>query len=216
MGRRITRKEVLQLLLVVLLGWGVAHLLRTSAPLGRDMGSNLHALALLEDTASPSRDVAAPTLTIVVFTDYQCPACKLANPALDAALAKDGHVRVVYRDWPIFGPRSEEAARVAIASARQGIYPSVHRRLMDERRQLDEPVLRDVVVSAGGDWTRLQRDLEINRQQIDRQLERNGADAASIGVAGTPAYLIGPILVTGALGEGEFGKAFAEARAASK
>lgn len=212
MGRRITRKEVIQLLVVVLLGWGVAQLLRMNALLGRDMAGNPRALAMLDDTVSPSRNVAAPTLTVVVFTDYQCPACRLASPALDAALTQDGHVRVVYRDWPIFGSRSERAARVAIASAFQGIYPAVHRRLMDERRQLDEPVLREVVASAGGDWGRLQRDLEANRRQIDRQLTRNGADAASIGIAGTPAYLIGPILVSGALDADGFRRAFSQAR----
>lgn len=216
MRRPITRKDLLQILIVVLLGWGVAQLLRTTAPLGRDMSSSVRALAMLQDDASPRRDAAAPTLTMVVFTDYQCPACKLANPAMNAAVAKDGHVRVIFRDWPIFGPRSERAARIALASARQGIYPAVHDRLMAERRQLDEPVLRKAVESAGADWDRLQRELGTEGTRIDADLNRNAADAASIGVAGTPAYLIGPLLITGALDEGEFRRAFAAARAKMK
>lgn len=213
MGQPITRKDLLQIMIVVLLGWGAAQLLRTSAPLGRDMSSNVRALAMLHDDASPRRDAAAPTLTMVVFTDYQCPACKLASPAMNAAIAKDAHVRVIYRDWPIFGPRSEHAARIALASARQGIYPAVHDRLMAERRQLDEPVLREAVESAGGDWDRLQHDLGTESTRIDAGLNRNAADAASIGAVGTPAYLIGALLITGALDEREFRRAFAAARA---
>jgi protein-disulfide isomerase len=208
----ITRKDLLQLLVVVSIGWGAAQLLRKTAPLGREMRANVRALAMLQDEALPRRDVSAPTLTIVVFVDYQCPACKLASPAMNAAVAKDGHVRVIYRDWPIFGPRSEDAARVALASARQGIYLSVHDRLMGERQQLDEAVMREAVEAAGGNWVRLQQDLRDDRTQIDSKLARNAADATSLGIAGTPAYLIGPILIIGALNADEFSRAFEAAR----
>lgn len=216
MAQGITREDLLQLVIVVLIGWGISQILQRMAPIGRDVGTDRTAQVLLLDKVSPSQTVKAPTLTLVVFTDYQCPACKLADPAMAAAVANDGHVRVVYKDWPIFGPRSEQAARIAIAADRQGIYPALHRRLMDERRPLDEPVLREAVALSGGNWSRIQQDLRVHGVQIERQLYRNGSDAFALGIAGTPAYLSGSLLVTGALDEAGFAKAFKLGRDTAK
>ncbi len=202
------RNQLLQLLGVILIGWGVSHVLQRTAPIGRDVSSNQTARALLQDRTSPSQEVRQPTLTLVVFTDYQCPACKLADPAMEAAIADDGHVRVVYKDWPIFGALSEHAARIAIAANRQGIYPAVHRRLMDERRRLDEPVLREAIELSGGNWAQIQRDLQLHTAEIEQQLNLNRLNAFALGIAGTPAYLAGPILVSGAIDEAGFARAF--------
>ena len=212
MPRAFSRKSLFQLLVLVLIGWGASHILQRTAPIGRDVGANRAAQALLNDTLSPSKAVPNSTLTLIVFTDYQCPACKRANPAMEAALVADGHVRVVYQDMPIFGPLSERAARVAIASAAQGIYPAVHSRLMGEARRLDEPVLREAVERSGGDWDRLQRDLTTNAAVIDRQLARSRANAFSLGIAGTPTYLAGPILRVGGTDQAGFSALFAQAR----
>lgn len=208
----ISRKQLLQLLVVILIGWGFGQFLQRTAPLGRDVSANATAQDLLHDHSSPSREVADPTLTLVVFTDYQCPACKHANAAMDAAVERDGHVRIVYKDWPIFGALSEQAARIAIAADRQGIYPAVHTRLMNERRPLDEKVMLQAVVKSGGSWAQIQNDLRDHTADIDTQLNLNRRDAFSLGIAGTPAYLAGPILVSGGLDETEFAKAFALGR----
>lgn len=203
-------------MLVGLAGWGAGQLLQHTVPLGEDVGANPTARALLEDPSAPSHEVRRPTLTMVVFTDYQCAACKRANPAMERAVASDGHVRIVYKDWPIFGPLSEQAARVALASDRQGLYPAVHNRLMTDRRPLGETVLREAVERAGGDWGRIQRDLRDHEAAIRRQLDLNRGHAFSLGIQGTPAYLIGPILVVGGLDEAAFGRAFAQARNAAR
>ena len=131
---------------------------------------------------------------------------------MDAAVQRDGHVRIVYKDWPIFGALSEQAARIAIAADRQGLYPAVHTRLMNERRPLDEHVMRDAVVKSSGSWARIQSDLRDHAADIDTQLNLNRRDAFSLGIAGTPTYLAGPILVSGGLDEAEFSKAFALGR----
>ena len=60
-------------------------------------------------------------------------------------MKNDGHIRTVYKDCPIFGVISEQAARIAIVSDRQGIYSAVHTRLMMERRPLDDQVMREAV-----------------------------------------------------------------------
>lgn len=199
-------------MIAIVIGVGVSQWLLRTAPLGRDVSENPAARAALADEVAPSSTPADPTLTLVVFTDYQCPACKRANPAMDAAVAKDGHVRVIYRDWPIFGPVSDRAARVAIASHRQGIYPKVHRQLMDEWRRIDDQVLRDAVEVSGGNWDRVQADLNEHRAEITTQLVRTNSDVLAIGIRGTPAYLAGTRLVAGSLDEAGFEKLFALAR----
>lgn len=210
---RLTRREGLALLAAVAAGAGVAWTLRSTVEIGRDVSANPTARALLDDDVSPRRILGAPTLTIVVFTDYRCAACRLADPELEAAIVGDGAVRLIYRDWPIFGAESERAARVTIAADRQGIYPALHRALMAESRPLSDEVLQELVERTGGDWARIERDLATYRGAIDQRLARTREDAFALGLPGTPAYLIGGLLVVGAQTHAGFSGAFGRARA---
>lgn len=212
MEQKISRREVAQLLALTLAGAGVWHILRKAAPVGRDVSSNETAQSILQDRTSPSREVEQPTLTLVLFTDYRCPACKLSNAPMESAIEQDGHVRLVYRDWPIFGAMSEWTARVALASDRQSIYPLVHAHLMNERRGLDARVVRQVVENSGGSWTQIKTDLQTYAKDIDYQLDRNRQDAFQLGISGTPTYLAGPILVAGAQDKAAFKRLFAKSR----
>lgn len=208
---RLTRREVVQLCAVMVAAALFGILLRSERPLGRNVGDNQLARTVREDRSSPTDGNPAADLTLIVFTDYRCPACRAAHPAMKRAVASDGGVRVVYKDWPIFGDASERAARIAIASGFQNIYPLVHDRLMTG--PLDgEDALRAAVERSGGDWRRLQSDLTRNRARISAQLERNRWQAFGLGLGGTPGYLIGPILVRGALREREFVRLFKQAR----
>ena len=211
----LSRRNLIQLALIVVVGLGIGRLLQQAQPIGQDVGENERAAEILLDKISPSQEVGNPTLTLVVFTDYQCAACKLAHPEMEAALADDAHVRVIYRDLPIFGAMSEQAARVAIAADWQQIYPAVHRGLMENRLPLSEAVMHDIIESAGGDWAILEQDLKTHANAIDRQIETNRRDAFMLGIAGTPAFLAGPILVRGAIDQTDFETLFAEARASN-
>lgn len=214
MAGGVTGRRLLMLLAVVVLGWGVGQIFSLAQPIGTDVGDRPAAQAALRDRTAPRAEVAAPTLTLVVFTDYLCPACRAADPAMAAAIARDGHVRTVYRDFPVFGPVAENAARVAIAADRQGIYPALHRRLMAERRPLDDAVLREAVTAAGGDWAVVDRDRRTHAAAIEAQLAITREQAAAIGIAATPSYLAGPILAVGARDERGFARLFAAGRAA--
>ncbi len=216
MANSLSRRKVLQLTAVIAAGWGLSNYLKGTVPVGRDVSDNPAATGLLQDKRSPTLEVKEPTLTLVVFSDYLCPACKLASPAMEAAVAADDHVRVIYKDWPIFGPLAERAARVAIASARQGIYPAVHRSLMDERRRLDDPVLREAVEKSGGDWQQIVSVLNDQATDIDREIALNVTEAVSLGLQGTPAFLAGSVLISGATDEGGFRRAFARGRTSAQ
>lgn len=196
---------------MIVLALALALLLRSQRSLGQHVGDNSLARAILEDQSSPTGGNPAADLALVVFTDYRCTACRSAHPAMKWAVATDGNVRIVYKDWPIFGAASEHAAQIALASRFQGIYPLVHDRLMIGRADKEDG-LRLAVEQSGGDWRRLLDDLASKRMLISEQLTRNKRQAFEIGLPGTPGYLIGPILVRGSLSEADFTRVIQEAR----
>lgn len=211
--RRLSRRELLQIGGVVAIGYGVSVVLSATAPLGIDVSTNAIAQGLVLDPGGPIEGPEHADLRVVVFTDYQCPACRRAAPELDGAMRDDGRTQVAYKDWPIFGDVSDQAAQVALASEPQGLYFKIHHALMREHRALTEPVLRAIVEREGGDWTRLASDLQAGQTRIQTALARTATQAFALGIAGTPAFLIGPLLVKGALSRSEFAKAFSDARA---
>lgn len=208
----LNRRQAVQLGAVVVGGWAVGQVLLRTAPIGRDVGAA--ADAILAGGGSPEAGPSDATLRFAVFSDYRCPACRYAFPAMEEAVRRDGQVRVIYKDWPIFGPPSERAASIALASAEQGIYPAVHRRLMTDSRMIADDMLSEVVTRAGGDWTRATAWLAAHKGVVAARLRANGQEAYAIGLAGTPGYLAGQMLVMGAIDETDFGRLFARARAA--
>lgn len=148
---------------------------------------------------APVRKDAGYNLTIVYFMDYQCPACRKYTPDVAKALGEDRKLRIIYRDTPIFGPRSEAAARAAIASQFQGRHEAFHHALMTTKLPLDEPALQAAARKAGVDWQRLQSDIEKRRAEIDRQIATNTALSSATGISGTPAFIIGNRLADGAM-----------------
>jgi predicted DsbA family dithiol-disulfide isomerase len=162
---------------------------------------------------APVREAGPYDVTIVYFMDYQCPACRKYAPDVTRALNEDRKVRVIYRDTPIFGPRSEEAARVAVASAFQGKHEAMHLALMQSPMPLDEQALQAAAKKAGVDWDRLQRDLKTRSDEIDLQIAWNMELARGAGIAGTPAFIIGDTLANGTLNYEGLKASIADARA---
>ena len=79
-----------------------------------------------EERETLERDPNAPVLgnpegdvTVVEFFDYNCPYCRRAKPEIEALLAADPNVRLVYREWPILGRDSVFTARAALAARRR-------------------------------------------------------------------------------------------------
>lgn len=202
----------LALALAILMGVATTVILqrlpRTSQTLVRTPVVN----AVLTDPGSPRAGAAAPDVTIVVFTDYQCPVCKATDPALQQLIDHDPHVRVIFKDWPIFGAQSKSAARMALAADRQGKYLAVHRALMAARVRLDDDAIRRIGIAAGVDWTRL-TDVETSEAaELTRQLDNHARQAWSLGLQGTPAYIVGPYLIEGGLDERHLAQAVKRAR----
>jgi protein-disulfide isomerase len=142
---------------------------------------------------NPSGDV-----TIVEFFDYQCGYCRRVHPTLATLLQRDQGVRLVLKELPILGPGSELAARAAIASmAQPGKYYAFHTALMENEGALDEPAVLAIARGVGLDTDRLRADMQA--PHTTEVISANRTLAATLGVSGTPAFVIGERLLPGAL-----------------
>ncbi len=155
--------------------------------------------AVVDDPVAPKRVGQAYDVTVVEFSDYNCPYCRRMEPVLNALVAADPKVRIVYRDWPIFGPASREAARAAVASQWQGKHAAFHEALLTSPARLDSAGIKAAAAKAKMDWPRLQRDLKTRGAEIDALLARTNAIARAIGFNGTPALIVGSQVVAGAV-----------------
>jgi len=154
-------------------------------------------------------------ITIVEYFDYQCPYCRKVNPDLAKIVHDDGHIRLVLKDWPIFGDASVYASRLALASKYQNKFAEAHEALISLREKLSEEKIDNALVTAGIDLERAKSDLTANQDEIDTLLARNHEQAMALGFQGTPAFIIGHFRVPGAPTAAAFKQAIADARAAA-
>lgn len=153
-------------------------------------------------------------VTIVAFEDYNCPFCKRADPALQKLVKDDGHIRLVYKDWPILAATSVYGAEVALAAKYQGKYEVVHNVLMHiPGSRVSKETMDKALHESGVDIPRLNKDLAAHLDSIRALLRRNNAQAEGMDFQGTPVFLIGPYKVAAALDYDGFKKAVAQARA---
>ncbi len=173
--------------------------------------------ALLADPQTPTGGNPAGDVTIVEFFDYNCPFCRKAQPDLEKLVATDHGVRLVYKDWPIFGAGSIAAARIALAAQWQGKYEAVHDALLEApMRKEGADQVRALAVKAGADGALLDQALEAHGPEISAILARTEKQAEKLGAPGTPVFLIGPLLIERALDLEGFKKAVADARARAR
>ncbi|GAC1502823.1 MAG: DsbA family protein [Steroidobacteraceae bacterium] len=191
------------------------------APVGASDASaqdaDTSAEAIQNDPATPIAGNPIGDLTIVTFFDYNCPFCKKAEPALAQVVKEDGHIRLVYKDWPILTKASSYGAQLALAAKYQGKYDAVHAALMSiPGPKIPEDQMLAAIRKSGVDMDKLDADLKTHADEIAALLRRNLAQADSLGLQGTPAYLVGHYKVTSALTYDGFKRAVADARAQAK
>jgi protein-disulfide isomerase len=156
--------------------------------------------ALAQSPTVPAAGAKDADVTIVEFLDYNCPFCKKTAPELQKLLRTDPKVRILYKEWPIFGDVSEYAARSALAAHWQGKFLIAHDALIGTPHDLDETSQVDAVLkSAGIDLTQLARDRTVHAAEITAILSRNSKEAAALGFRGTPGFVVGRQLVPLAL-----------------
>jgi protein-disulfide isomerase len=134
--------------------------------------------------------------TLVKFTDYGCSYCRASEADVQKLIAADRNLRVVIREWPIFDG-SEEAARMALAAARQGKYPAFYKAMFAGGPPSAATVLRAAQV-AGLDLDRARGDAA--GDPVAAELARNMQLARTLGFTGTPSWVAEGQILEGAVG----------------
>ncbi|MCC9625504.1 DsbA family protein [Thalassospira sp. MA62] len=153
--------------------------------------------ALVASSSVPSIGPVDAPVTVIEFFDYHCGYCKRAfDGVMDLAEEHDGKVRTIFVEFPILREESADAARAALAAAKQGKYIEVHKAFMDNRGILDEDRINELAEGAGIDVAQMREDMQ--SPEVAGMLANYNAMARSIGVNGTPAFLVNGTMVSGA------------------
>jgi protein-disulfide isomerase len=151
-----------------------------------------------------ARGPARAPVTIVAFSDYQCPYCSRAEVTIDEVLKRYGDkVRLVYRHYPLrFHNNAEHAAMAAECAGEQGKFWDMHKAMFSNQQKLSPA---DLVATAAG----LGLDKDAFKSCLDSGKHRPGVqkdfeDGQSYGVTGTPTFFINGIPIVGARGLDSF------------
>jgi protein-disulfide isomerase len=151
---------------------------------------------LLEDpvaiptAGSPVRGPADAALTLVEFSDFQCPYCYLAAGKLDAVLkAYPGKIKLIFKQFPLdTHSQAALAAAAALAAHRQGKFWAMHDALFAHRRELSQPSILALARDAGLEMNRF--DADLNSAETRKAIAKDLDDGDRAGVEGTPSIFI--------------------------
>ena len=148
------------------------------------------------------------TVTLVEFTDFACTFCRTSVPDVDALIKEFPQLKVVVRQLPILSPQSAEAAKWGLAAAEQGRYAQFHHAMFAAGRP-DAQTIAAAAQTAGLDLARARK--FIADPLVNAELSGNLDYARSLGIDGTPSWVVGDQLMTGAVGREALAKAIREA-----
>ena len=201
-----------------LLAWAIAVVIGTLSAAAFAEGANdiLSRDAVLRDPEIPVLGNPQGDLTVVEYFDYQCPYCKKLAPEIAQVVLEDGNIRLVLKDWPIFGAVSKSAAQLALAAKYQNKYREAHDALIGATEKLRDTSIPDLLTKAGVDVEKAKQDLQAHQKTIDDLLVRNDDQADAFGFEGTPGFIVGFFRVPGVVEMNVFKQIIADARAAAK
>ena len=134
-----------------------------------------------------------PEVTLVEFYDYACPYCKASNPAIDRLIKEYPDLRVVYREMPILGQNSVTAARLSLQASKAGRFAQFHDTLWEAGRPGPETLA--VASQAAG----ISQE-PVASADIEAELKQNFQIAGALGATGTPLFVVGDRVFSGAVG----------------
>jgi protein-disulfide isomerase len=156
------------------------------------------AALLTAPPATPPAGSEHAAVTIVEYFDYNCPGCRELDPQLRKILAADPNVRLVRKDWAIFGDGSVYAAYASFAAARAGRYQAAHEALMTSSKDLDSRAdVLAVLRAAGFDTAKIDADVARHEKEYSGVLAQDAREATALGLRGTPGLIVGNQLVLG-------------------
>jgi protein-disulfide isomerase len=150
------------------------------------------------DSSRVRGDPKAP-ITIVEFSDFQCPFCQRAHAVVKELLSKyPTQVKLAYRDFPLrqIHPQADAAAEAARCAGEQGKFWPFHDRLFESNRPLDLAAFADHAAAVGMDQSKFVDCLAADK--FEGQIEQDLQDGTRAGINGTPGFFINGVMVTGA------------------
>jgi protein-disulfide isomerase len=166
---------------------------------------NANRAAIETPFAASWKGAAKPDVTLVEFFDYACPYCKASNPHIDRLIKEDPGLRVVYRELPILGPDSVTAARLSLEASKLGRFAQFHDTLWNAGRPA--PATIATASQAAGIAP-----TPTNDAQVEAELKRNFQLAGQLGATGTPLFVVGDKVLSGAVGYEALKKAIGDTR----
>ncbi len=168
----------------------------------REALQKLQKTALAEDylprAGNPKGDV-----TIIEFFDYNCPACKMMFETLDGVMKEDKKLNVIFVEFPIFGPQSEENAKLGLAVYK--LYPNkyfdFHAGMMRSKGRIDVDAALRITKNLGMDDAKLRA--EIAKPIYDEYIAKDRKTAGELMIQGTPAVIVGRYITNSALSADE-------------
>ena len=149
-------------------------------------------------------------VTLVEFSDYACGYCRASLEHVQQLVARHPDLKVVVREYPILSSQSADAARMALAAAEQGRYAAFHDAMFEAGPPSPEAIAA-AAKQAGLDLERAREAIAAGRYEA--QLRSNMILAQQLGVTGTPSWVVGDEMLTGAVGPERIGRAVEQARA---
>jgi protein-disulfide isomerase len=148
-------------------------------------------------------------VTLVEFSDYACGFCRQSVADVQALIAANPDLKVVIREYPILSAGSADAARMALAAAEQGKFEAFHNAMFAQ----DGPSPQGIEAAANAAGVDLaQANAAIAAGQFEAQLQNNVFLGQTMGLSGTPAWIVGDSVLNGAVGAEQIGEAIAAAR----
>jgi len=147
---------------------------------------------------APIRGGKDAKLTIVEFSDFQCPFCSRVNPTLlQLNQAYGDKVRVAFKHLPLrIHPDSPAAHAAAEAAHRQGKFWEMHDKIFANQRELKPEKFRDYAKEIGLDLVKFEKDLA--SPDVKKRIDADSQEADKLGVSGTPAFFINGRYLSGA------------------
>jgi len=147
---------------------------------------------------APIKGPNTALVTIVEFSDYQCPFCSRAhNTILELEKQYEGKVRVAMKQHPLdFHPRAKPAALAALAAGEQGKYWQMHDKIFANQQQLEDGTFEGYAKDLGLNVEKWKADQQSPKFQT--QIAKDTALAMQIGATGTPAFFINGKKISGA------------------
>ena len=154
---------------------------------------------------NPNGDV-----TMVEFFDYNCGWCKKGLPEVLSLVESDKNLKIVMKEFPIFGGDSDYAAMAALASRKQGKYWEFHVALLGHEGKVTRESVDEIAKAQGLDLDKLKADMQA--PDVADVLARNHKLAEALAISGTPAFIIDTNVIPGYLPADGLTKAIAAVR----